>query len=223
MNTATTPPVYGRSEVRSLFLDFTNSQISPVYARCLANAIETQRGFPRATCDLRNPRPKSRSSMSENTDSNVFSQQTIFAAAEHSPRGFRVDGWILYEKKPHEPCNTLPRKGVFEKRASEPKERKYFPNIIRKDKVQQEMLEKRCNQRYAIHVMKTEREEHVRAEKIEKRNARVRASEEMYERNLERTKRIAGKREGMASVQDVKREIEQTRIQQEIDAMASEK
>ncbi|KAF9700040.1 hypothetical protein EKO04_001220 [Ascochyta lentis] len=203
---ATSPPMCRQNKADDLFLDLAKSQISPIYARCLANIVEKQTGYPRGSCDLRSPRPKMFFPREKGTDSNAFSRQAFFAAAEHSPRGFRVDGWVLYKKELHKPCNTTPCNGVFERIPSESRERKYFPKIIRKNKAQQEMLERSCNRRSAIQVMKIEQEEY----------------KQRYERDS-MMRSITRKREVAAMVENVKRKTEQDRVQQEIDAMASER
>lgn len=162
---------------------------------------------------LRSPKPNRPLSKNKGKDSNAFSRQASIAAAEHSPRGFRIEGWALFPKKRLRTCKRFAEKGTFDKRPFPPKERKFFPNIIREDKEKQAMLEKKHNKPTAIVVMKIQQEEYLNSLKTAERNGWAKEIKGRFQRDLKSMERIARRHKVLEMAEDVKRRAEQAMIQ----------
>ena len=108
-------PKQRKFSVINPLLDFSKSQISSIYALCLRNILEDHRD---CSFDLQIPGRRYRTALAEgdDTDGNAFAWRATSKLAEHSPRGFRIDGWTLYKTKNPGTPNISSSKGTFEKR-----------------------------------------------------------------------------------------------------------
>lgn len=145
-------------EAMGFMLDFSKTHISPTYAVCLANLLEKQEG---CYVDFQVPNRRSKPSIgeAEGTDINAFSRRGSFAAVNYSSRGTRMKEWNLDNMNPSF-SDAGPREGTLGRRhVPSPKERMHFPNLIRKDKQEQQWLEMKIHRATAIQFLQVTQEE----------------------------------------------------------------
>jgi hypothetical protein len=159
----------------------------------------------------------------DDTDSNAFARQATSAVAEHSPRGFRIDGWTLYKTKNLRISNISSIKGTFERcLVPPPCQRKFFPSIIKGDEEKQIFLEPKCNRQTATEVLDTQREEHLIKILKAEREALDKKSKEGFEGVRKEMNRLVKLAATLELAYEVTENREEAGIQQRIDAMASE-
>lgn len=155
-------------------------------------------------------------------DNNAFHHQASIPTSEHSPRGFRTEEWTLHSKTSLNYKKSSVERGTFKRRPFPPKERKFFPSLIREDKEKQVWLEKKRNKQTAIVVLQIQQEENWRAIQDAVRAHEAVEREERSKESVRRMKRVERRNEVLEMADNAKRMIEQVLIQHEIDVLVEE-